>query len=307
MSLPSAVRKLRLRSLAHANARCFKMYSDVAASSNLDSHIATSSAPPIFTPTTPADYSALFRALGHRRFSERYNPNMRPVTLAQRHAPLTPRQLYLQMRTPTSPTRLKMRRRTETAVLTTALRAFVRLEDYAAALVVLRAMPADMKATERAQVTRAALHPLACRLHMEMDSASPRKRLTRALLGAPSLSAAGWGVGAGAGAWTFPERAEWLVARLLRHNTPLAEAEDEVDGSLRPLVFILRQMLRIHGGVTKRKAATPWREEEAKAMEEMDAVTRRGKKKTKRQSTEPKPKPTPKTRQEIPLWEGEAV
>ncbi|KAJ6480238.1 hypothetical protein C8R45DRAFT_349935 [Mycena sanguinolenta] len=299
MSLSSAVRRLRLRPQLHGRARCSKMYSDVApTSSDPDSRVA--STPPIpFSPNTPADYSALFRALGHRRFSEGYVPNTRPVALAQRHA-LTPRQLYLKMRSPKN--RLKMRRSTETAVLTTALRAFVRLEDYAGALVVLRAVPAEIDDTERALVIKAALHPLACRLYMERDSRRPR--LTRALLGAPSLSAAGWGLGSGA--WAVPERAQWLIARLLKHNTRKAEVElveDEVESSLRPVAFILRQMMKIHGGATKRKTAVPWREEEVKATEEME--TRRRKKKSKRPSTQPKQKPAPKTRQEIPLWEGE--
>ncbi|KAF7378039.1 hypothetical protein MSAN_00227800 [Mycena sanguinolenta] len=298
MSLPSAMRRLRLRPLLHTRARCLKMHSHVApSSSNLDSHLA--SAPPIpFSPSTPADYSALFRALGHRRFSEGYGPNTRPVALAQRHA-LTPRQLYLKMRSPKN--HLKMRRSTETAVLTTALRAFVRLEDYAGALVVLRGMPADLDDAECALVIKAALHPLACRLYMERDSTRPR--ITRALLGAPSLSAAGWEIGSGS--WAMPERAQWLISRLLKHNTRKAElelVEDEVEDNLRPVAFILRQMMQIHGGATKRKTVTPWREEEVKATEEME--TRR-RKKSKRPSTQPKQKPAPKTRQEIPLWEGE--
>ncbi|KAF8217992.1 hypothetical protein K438DRAFT_1796112 [Mycena galopus ATCC 62051] len=275
------------------------MYSDVASSSKLDSE-AASAPPTASTQNAPADYRTLLRALGHRRFSEGYAPNTSPVALARRNASFTPRQLYLKMSKD-----LKMRRNTETAVLTTAIRAFVRLEDYAAALVVLRGIPAGIRASELAQLTEAALHPLACRIYMERDS--PRRRLTRALLGAPSLSAAGWG-----GAWDMPEHAKWLTARLVKRNTPMAEAEadlvEEVESGLRPLAFILRQMLRIHGGATKRRIARPWREEEARAVEEMDP--RRGKRKTKRPAASTKPKTArsaPKARHEIPLWEGEKL
>ncbi|KAJ7347933.1 hypothetical protein DFH08DRAFT_866938 [Mycena albidolilacea] len=302
MALRSAVRRLCLRPVytqAHANALGSKMYSDVASTSKRESNAA--SAPPIaFASNTPTDYSALFRAFGHRRFSEGYRPNARPVALAQRNASLTPRQLYLKMCSGA-----KMRKSTETAVLATALRAFVRLGDYAAALVVLHALPVELNAAECARVTEAALHPLACRIYLERDST--RRRLTQALLGAPSLSAAGWGLGAGA--WSMPERAGWLITRVLKHNTPKAEAklleEEELQASLRPLAFILKHMLRIHGGVSKRKTARSWRDEEARAKREMDpkARLRRKNEKSKRSSASSEDEPVrPRTRQEIPLW-----
>ncbi|KAF7368759.1 hypothetical protein MVEN_00201000 [Mycena venus] len=274
MSLRSAVRRLRLRPV-HTQpsvGACSKMYSAVASSSKAASDVASTA--PILT--TPADYSALFRALGHRKFSENYSPNTHPVALAQRTS-ITPRQLYAKMRA------IPLRRATENALLTTALRAFVRLEDYAAALVVLRDMPATpggARLTERAQTTEAALHSLACRIYLERNAI--RRRLTRELLGVPSLPAAGWGLGSGT--WRMPERADWVIEKLLKYNRPKANAPaaglvGEVEADLRPLVFILRQVLKMHGGVGKRRNLRPWREEEVRAKAEMEPVTT-GKKNT---------------------------
>ncbi|KAK7052539.1 hypothetical protein R3P38DRAFT_1648972 [Favolaschia claudopus] len=305
MSLPSALRKLRLRVTQRQLNATSKTYASVASSS---------AAEPSQLPdplSTPADYKNLFRAFGHRKFSDAYAPNPRPVALAKRNSALTPRQLYLQMRTTT-----KMHREDQIGVLATALCAFTRSKDYAGALVALRAVSAHVGPLNRARVIEAALKPLACRIHLEQEY--PRRRLTELLVGKKSLAEAGWGVGSGS--WAMPQRTKWVVERMLQFNTPKAKAsenEDGVEGGLLPVAFILQQMLRTHGGVSKRESVRPWKEEAKAAQVEMGERRKRRRAKkpvmesesaAKEEEVKEKVKPQrEKTRRDIPLWTGETA
>jgi hypothetical protein len=238
-------------------------------------------------PTGPADYIALFRALGHRKFAEKYRPNPAPVALARRGAAIgTPRQVYAEMlsqmslvRTPTKPAATSSALVTadpgqKAALLTAALRTFVRLEDYAAALVVLRALSSLPKKTlshpRCTKATNGALQPLACKIYFERNA--PRQRVTRALLGGKTLVGAGWGK---TGEWSMPERTGWLVEQMIEANTPaeteagLEESVKDVVEDLRPLALILRRALSIHGGAPTVKKVVPWRDEETRAEKEM--------------------------------------
>jgi hypothetical protein len=246
-------------------------------------------------PTGPADYIALFRALGHRKFAEKYRPNPAPVALARRGAAIgTPRQVYAEMlsqmglvRTPTKPAATSPALVTadpgqKAALLTAALRTFVRLEDCAAALVVLRALSSLPKKTlshaRRTKATNGALQPLACRIYFERNAS--RQRLTRALLGGKTLVDAGWGKEKETGEWSMPERTGWLVERMIEANTPaetpagLEESVMEIVEDLRPLALILRRALSIHGGAPTVKKVAPWRDEEARAEKEMNKPRR---------------------------------
>ncbi|KAJ7910495.1 hypothetical protein B0H13DRAFT_2012283 [Mycena leptocephala] len=220
-------------------------------------------------PTGPADYIALFRALGHRKFTEKYRPNPAPVALARRGAAIgTPRQVYAEtlsqmglVRTPTKPVTTSSALVTadpgqKAALLTAALRTFVRLEDYAAALVVLRALNSLPKKTlshaRRTKATNGALQPLACKIYFERNA--PRQRLTRALLGGRPLTG-------------------WLVEQMIEANTP-AETAAGLEERPAPLALILRRALSIHGGAPTVKKIVPWRDEEARVEKEMNKPRR---------------------------------
>ncbi|KAJ7485991.1 hypothetical protein B0H11DRAFT_1133881 [Mycena galericulata] len=234
---------------------------------------------------TPTDYKVLFRALARRTFVNAYQPDRTPAAVALKQA-APPRQLFAEMlatclprpidhvdpklsKTQEQPKLSRAQRAEARTLLVTALLAFVRTEDYAAALVAL-----------------AVLHPLAVRVADAHDAA-----FSRTLLGeGPAYSdwmewREKWAPKTKEGDLTD---LEWrnratgsAMKRLLAANTPPKVAADRNGAdSVRPLECALRRAFRIHGGLTRTKTVEPWsdnarRRAVLKAKWEMTPVAQR--------------------------------
>ncbi|KAJ7505198.1 hypothetical protein B0H11DRAFT_408260 [Mycena galericulata] len=250
---------------------------------------------------TPTDYKVLFRALARRKFVDAYQPDRTPAAVALKQA-APPRQLFAEMlatclprpidhvdpklsKTQEQPKLSRAQRAEARTLLVTALLAFVRTEDYAAALVALRTF-STLKLPITMRTRTAVLHPLAVRVGDAHDAA-----FSRTLLGeGPAYSdwmewREKWAPKTKEGDLTD---LEWrnratgsAMKRLLAANTPPKVAADRNGAdSVRPLECALRRAFRIHGGLTRTKTVEPWsdnarRRAVLKAKWEMTPVAQR--------------------------------
>ncbi|KAJ7732705.1 hypothetical protein B0H16DRAFT_1770116 [Mycena metata] len=243
-------------------------------------------------------YLAAFRALGH-------SPKLpEPLPLAQRVLKdCTPRQLYAHMHAaffvPSSASadlskHAEVQRiDTEEALLITSLRAFMRLQDYPAALVVLRALSLRRPPTspsvnqkhhhrhllQTAETT--VLTPLAWRIAAAHPRPHKHIRLAQYLL-------------KGRKEWRedMVREPEWIAARILENASPafvLLPRSKKEDDPWQPVTTVLQRAFCIHGAVTM-KSAQMWTDEarkraQRKAAWEMERVLLEGERSAPRVDT----------------------
>ncbi|KAJ7035193.1 hypothetical protein C8F04DRAFT_1099364 [Mycena alexandri] len=170
---------------------------------------------------------------------------------------------------------------TEEALLMGSLRAFMRLQDYAAALVVLRALslrrpPKTPSVNEKQHYARllqnaeaAVLTPIATRIAAAHPRPHRHIRLAQHLL-------------KGRAEWRadMAREPEWIAARVLENASPafvmLPRSRKKEDDPFQPVTTVLQRAFCIHGAVTMKSAAM-WTDEarkraQKKAAWEMERV-----------------------------------
>ncbi|KAJ7723687.1 hypothetical protein B0H16DRAFT_333536 [Mycena metata] len=280
MSICSAVRRLRLNAPIPGHTRAL-----ATAVPTPPPRPRTRTRPAAPRPPAAGYYLAAFRALGH-------SPKLpAPLPLAQRVLKdCTPRQLYAHMHAaflvPSSASadfskHAEVQRiDTEEALLITSLRAFMRLQDYPAALVVLRALslrrpPTSPSVNQKRHhrhllqtAESAVLTPLAWRIAAAHPRPHKHIRLAQHLL-------------KGRKEWRedMAREPEWIAAHVLENASPafvLLPRSKKADDPWQPVTTVLQRALCIHGAVTMRSAQM-WTDEarkraQRKAAWEMERV-----------------------------------
>ncbi|KAJ7080642.1 hypothetical protein B0H15DRAFT_856651 [Mycena belliarum] len=216
--------------------------------------------PPPRKKLEPSEFIELFRGLGHLEPHDKLRA--RPIhPLSKLTANVSPRIVFAEMlRTcfgahppaATDPAACAAQRAADARLLNVALRAFSRREDYAAALVVLRAFGAHgLPVTDRTYA--AATDGITRRIAAE-DLVGGQKSFAHTMLGvtlgsAPPTAAA-------------EQRAQWVMKRLLTHDMPprglkkRGMPEGEMD--VVPLSYVVRRAFCIHGALVGSKSREPW-------------------------------------------------
>ncbi|KAJ7653083.1 hypothetical protein DFH06DRAFT_1133900 [Mycena polygramma] len=213
---------------------------------------------PAFNSSGHAPYEAILRPEHYFAAFHTFTdcPSIDPVSVTvSERTYATPRKVYAEMRAH------RFRSATEADLLITALRTFVRVEDYSAARVALRAFTTVSPTSfQRAKAKAAVLNSLACRLYLEDDVR--QRHLMQYLLGGFSLLE------------SRSTDLEVLLTPWNCHDDNLAATSsmytrpdlNTVEDDLRPLVFVLFQVQDIRGDKLPRKSLLYRREDKDAAV-----------------------------------------